>query len=80
MVDADSVLQGVQERDKWHRRADLLERSLLEVRDRRRRIEARLKKLERDLSNLRLLSDSVLDIAHSPTHLEVRSAPRGPLL
>jgi uncharacterized coiled-coil DUF342 family protein len=80
MVDADSVLQGVQERDKWRRRADLLERSLVEVRDRRRRVEVRLKKLERDLSNLRLLSDSILDIAHPPTTLEVRSAPRGPLL
>jgi len=80
MVDADSVLQGMQERDKWRRRVELLERSLGEVRDRRRRVSARLKRLERDLSRLRLLGDSILELAHRPSTYEVRSAPRGPLL
>lgn len=78
MVDADSVLQGVQERDKWRRRAEFLERSLAEVRDRRRRLEARLKKLDRDLAHLKMLGDSIPEIAN-PSTIEVRSAPRGPL-
>ena len=79
MVDADTVLQGVQERDKWRRRAEFLERSLREVRERRRRVEVRLKRLERDLVHLQMLGDSILTIAHAPTTVEVRSAPRGPL-
>ncbi|MGP8078605.1 MAG: hypothetical protein ACLQD8_05550 [Thermoplasmata archaeon] len=79
MVDADSVLQGMQERDKWSRRVELLERSLGEVRDRRRRVQTRLKKLERDLALLHKIGDSVVDIAN-PSTIEVRSAPRGPLL
>lgn len=80
MMDADSVLQGMQERDKWRRRAELLERSLGEVRERRRRLEARLKRLERDLAHLRMLGDSVVDLARPPSNFEVRNAPRGPLL
>ncbi|HTP54274.1 MAG TPA: hypothetical protein VML94_04830 [Thermoplasmata archaeon] len=80
MVDADSVLQGMQERDKWRRRTELLERSLGEVRDRRRRIEIRLKKLERDLSHLQMLGDSIADIAQLPSSIQVRNAPRGPIL
>ncbi len=80
MVDADSVLQGVQERDKWRRRVDLLERSLSEVRGRRRRVELRIKKVDRDLLQLKRLSDSVLDLAHAPSSIEVSRAPRGPLL
>jgi len=80
MVDADSVLQGMQERDKWRRRTELLERSLGEVRDRRRRIELRLKKLERDLANMKLLGDSIAEVAQAPSSIPVRYAPRGPLL
>jgi septal ring factor EnvC (AmiA/AmiB activator) len=80
MVDADSVLQGMQERDKWRRRTELLERSLGEVRDRRRRIEVRLKKLERDLSHLKMLGDSIAEIAQLPSSIQVRNAPRGPIL
>jgi chromosome segregation ATPase len=79
-MDTDSVLQGVQERDKWRQRVELLERSLAEVRVRRRRAEARLKKLERDLTHLKMLSDSIVDLAHAAVPLEVRVAPRGPLL
>jgi hypothetical protein len=79
MVDADSVLQGMAEREKWHRRAELLERSLNEVRDRRRRVEYRLKRLERDLAHLRMIGDAVVDVAN-PSTIEVRGAARGPLL
>jgi predicted nucleic acid-binding Zn-ribbon protein len=79
MVDADSVLQGVQERDKWRRRAEFLERSLREVRERRRRLEARLKRLERDLVHLQMIGDSMGEIARPAIPVEVRSAPRGPL-
>ncbi|HTP55511.1 MAG TPA: hypothetical protein VML53_02440 [Thermoplasmata archaeon] len=80
MVDADSVLQGVQEREKWRHRVELLERSLAEVHERRRRAELRLKKLERDLAHLAQLGDSIIDLARPSSNFEVRSAPRGPLL
>lgn len=80
MVDADSVLQGMQEREKWRRRAELLERSLGEVRERRRRLQLRLKRLDVDLAHLRMLDDVFVDLPRSPSNFEVRSAPRGPLL
>jgi len=81
MIDAVTVLQGIQERDKWQRRAEVLERSLGEVRERLRRTRLKLRRVERDLVRIRQLADSMPDLAirPSPTY-EVRSAPRGPLL
>lgn len=72
MVDVDSVLLSVQERDKWRHRMELLERSLREVRERRRRLEVRLRRIKKDLAQLRVTADAVLDLAR--THREVRHA------
>ncbi|HEY1197994.1 MAG TPA: hypothetical protein VGG32_04635 [Thermoplasmata archaeon] len=61
MVDVDSILLGVQERDKWRNRTEVLERSLRDVRDRRRRLEARLRRVKKELNRLRITVDAVLD-------------------
>ncbi|HTW56437.1 MAG TPA: hypothetical protein VMG36_08380 [Thermoplasmata archaeon] len=79
MVDAVTVLQGIQERDKWRRRAELLAESLAQVQERRRRTQARLRRLDRDISKLRKVASSMPDIAHTPSR-EVRVAPLGPIL
>jgi len=72
MVDVDSVLLSVQERDKWRHRMELLERSLREVRERRQRLELRLRRIKKDLAKLRVTADAVLDLAR--THREVNHA------
>jgi hypothetical protein len=80
MVDIDSVLQGVRERDNWRRRLDLLERTLRDVQGRRRRIEARLRRVRKDLARLPLVAEAMVDVSLPPRPVEVNSAPRGPLL
>jgi hypothetical protein len=65
MVDVDSVLLSVQERDKWRHRMELLERSLRDVRDRRQRAETRLRRIRKELSRLRVTRDALLDLARS---------------
>ena len=51
-MDVDTVLLSVQERDNWRRRLELLEQTLREVRDRRTRVEARVKRIKRALHRL----------------------------
>ncbi len=76
MVDVDSVLASVQERDKWRRRMELLERSLDEVRGRRRRLETRLRRIKKELARVRITTDAVLDLARRSLPPEVTGAPR----
>jgi uncharacterized coiled-coil DUF342 family protein len=59
-MDVDSVLLSVRERDKWRRRMELLERSLVEVKDKRRKVERRLKSVKRELAQLGRVSDAIL--------------------
>jgi chromosome segregation ATPase len=80
MVDVDSVLLSVQERDKWRRRMEVLERSLGEVRERRRRLERSLRRLKKELARLRITADAVLDFARAQVRSEVVHAPRSPPL
>ena len=61
MVDADSVLQNLQERDKWTRRMAILERSLEDVRTRRLREEARLRRIRKEMARIQVTLDAVLD-------------------
>jgi hypothetical protein len=77
MVDVDSVLLSVQERDKWRHRMELLERSLREVRERRRRLELRLRRIKKELAALRIASDAVLDLTRVRAHREVNHARGG---
>jgi predicted nucleic acid-binding Zn-ribbon protein len=73
MVDVDSILLSVQERDKWQNRAEVLEHALRDVRDRRRRLETRLRRVKKELARLRNAVDAVLDRSrtsvthHAPT-------------
>jgi hypothetical protein len=80
MVDIDSVLQGVREHDNWRRRLDLLERSLRDVQGRKRRLEARLRRIRKELARLPLVAEAVAEVSLPPRPFEVSSAPRGPLL
>jgi len=80
MVDVDSVLLSVQERDKWRRRMEVLERSLGDVRERRRRLERSLRRLKKELARVRITADAVLDFARARVRNEVIHAPRSPPL
>ncbi len=61
MVDVDSILLSVQERDKWRRRAEVLESALRDVREHRRRLETRLRRVKKELARLAIAMDAVLD-------------------
>ena len=61
MVDVDSILLSVQERDKWRRRAEVLEHAIRDVREHRRRLETRLRRVKKDLTRLRITMAEVLD-------------------
>ena len=74
MVDVDSVLLSVQERDKWRRRMELLVRSLEEIRERRRRAEERLRRVKQELDRLRTTGDAMVDMRRRPV---VAEATRG---
>lgn len=66
MVDVDSILLSVQERDKWRKRADVLEHALRDVRDRRRRLESRLRRVKKELNQLRITVDAVMARHRTP--------------
>jgi hypothetical protein len=62
-MDVDTVLQSVQERDKWRGRLAVLQSSLREIREREERLQQRLRRIKRELSKLSAVSDAVLDQA-----------------
>jgi hypothetical protein len=61
MVDVDSILLSVQERDKWRRRSEVLEGALRDAREHRRRLETRLRQTKKELARLAIAVDAVLD-------------------
>ncbi len=61
MVDTESVLLNVQEREKWQRRMDLLDRTLNELRAQRRRVEARLGRVREEIAKLEVTADAVVE-------------------
>jgi chromosome segregation ATPase len=63
MVDTESVLLNVQEREKWQRRMDLLDRTLAELRSQRRRVETRLRRIRQEIARVQLAADSVVEFA-----------------
>ncbi|HTT73091.1 MAG TPA: hypothetical protein VMG99_02925 [Thermoplasmata archaeon] len=71
MVDVDSVLLSVQERDKWRRRMEALGRSLEEIRERRRRLEVRLRRVKAELVRLRNTGEALA--ASRPTSVRMES-------
>ncbi len=72
MVDVDSVLLSVQERDKWRRRMETLSRALEEVQERRRRLEARLRRIKQELSRLRITHAELTNRGPARVPVEVR--------
>ena len=66
-MDVDTVLANVQERDKWRRRLEALQSALAEVRDRKTRVAARLRRLKRDLARVQALSEAVSSAARHET-------------
>jgi hypothetical protein len=70
MVDVDTALLSVQERDNWRRRMEVLERSLEEVREHRRKLELRLRRVRKDLARLRMAADAVLDFSQAARRQE----------
>jgi chromosome segregation ATPase len=79
MVDTDSVLLNMQEREKWRRRMELLERSLRDVQGQRRRVETRLRRVRKDLLHLQQTAEAVLDIARRQARLGRLDAAHIPL-
>jgi uncharacterized coiled-coil DUF342 family protein len=77
MVQVDTILLSVQERDKWRHRMELLERSLSEVRERRRRTAQRLRRVKKELNRLRATADAILDFSRTRMRAEVTGATRG---
>lgn len=78
MVDVDSILLSVQERDKWRNRAEVLERSLRGVRERRRRLETRLRRVKKELNRLAITVDAVLDRTRTQLRTDMTHAPGAP--
>lgn len=60
-MDLEAVLLGVRERDKWRRRLETLEQSLRDVREERKKLQLRLRKIKRDISRLLTVSDALAD-------------------
>jgi len=61
MVDTESVLLNVQEREKWRRRMDQLDRTLSELRAQRRRVETRLQRIRHEIARLQVTADAVVE-------------------
>jgi hypothetical protein len=66
MVDTESVLLNVQEREKWRRRMDLLDRTLGELRTQRRRVETRLHRIRQEIARLQVAADAVVEFGGRP--------------
>jgi septal ring factor EnvC (AmiA/AmiB activator) len=78
MVDVESALLNVQERDNWRRRMESLERSLGEVRDLRRKVEARLRRTRRELARLRESAEALVSATRMNSRLEMAHGSTGP--
>ena len=74
-MDVDTVLLSLQERDKWRNRLQILERSLTDIRERRRKLSKRLRRIKQDLARLKELSDAVLDPLRPTSQAEMVHAP-----
>jgi uncharacterized coiled-coil DUF342 family protein len=72
MPDVTSVLVTVQERDKWRKRMETLGRSLEEIREQRRRIENRLRRIKAELAKLRMTRDAVMSMNPALVPVEAR--------
>jgi len=76
----DSAIAGVQERDKWRKRLEALERALEELRERRRRLELRRRRVHKELVKLERTSHEFVEVHGRVPVREVRFDPRGQVL
>jgi hypothetical protein len=66
-MNVDAVVSSLTERDKWRRRLAVLKQSLGDVRARRTRWRARLRRVEADLRRLGEYSEALIDHAERAT-------------
>ncbi len=76
----DSAIAGVQERDKWRRRLEALERSLEEVLEHRRRLEVRLRRIRDEATRLEKAAKEFVEFHGRYQSGEVTVAARGQVL
>ncbi|HYA10188.1 MAG TPA: hypothetical protein VEH10_00725 [Thermoplasmata archaeon] len=76
----DSAIAGVQERDKWRKRLEALERALSELQDRRRRLELRMHRVHKELSQLERTSREFVEVHGRVPVRQVSYGPPGPVL
>lgn len=76
----DSAIAGVQERDKWRRRLEALEKALDELLERRHRLEQRLRRVHNELAKLRVTAREFVEGQGRLPAPEVGFGPRGPIL
>lgn len=79
MARVDSALAGVQERDKWRHRLEVLETSLGELLERRRKLELRLRKVRRELQRLEQTSREFVELRTGARFPEVAHVSHGPV-
>jgi uncharacterized coiled-coil DUF342 family protein len=66
-MNVDAVVSSLTERDKWRRRLNVLNQTLGDVRARRERWRARLKRAEAELRKLGEYSEALIDHAERAT-------------
>ena len=76
----DSAIAGVQERDKWRKRLEALETALEELAERRRRLEARLRRLHQELVRLEKTAREFVEVHGRAPTPGVTLGPAGPIL
>jgi predicted nucleic acid-binding Zn-ribbon protein len=76
----DSAIAGVQERDKWRKRVEALEKALDELHEHRRRLEARLHRVHKELAKLQLTAREFVESHAHFSATEVSGGPHGPIL
>lgn len=80
MAHVDSALAGVEERDKWRRRLEVLEASLTELLARRRRVELRLRLVREELQKLERTAREFVELGSMRPAVEVAGVSHGPFL
>jgi ATP phosphoribosyltransferase len=65
VVDVESVLLSVEERDKWRHRMETLLSSLKDTQEKRRRLEVRLRRIKSELARLHEIGPGLFDPARS---------------
>ena len=76
----DSAIAGVQERDRWRRRLEALEKALDELLEHRHRLEARLRRVHSELTKLQATARDFVEIYGTYRAPEVGIGSRGPIL